>query len=32
VFLFDRAVNGPMAKALGPLAHGYAQFGCRWHP
>jgi len=24
VFLFDRAVNGPMAKALGPLAHGCA--------
>jgi hypothetical protein len=24
VFLFDRAVNGPIAKALGPLAHGYA--------
>jgi len=23
---------GPMAKAPGPLAHGYAQFGCRWHP
>ena len=23
---------GPMAKALGPLAHGYAQFGCRRHP
>ena len=23
---------GPMAKALGPLAHGCAQFGCRWHP
>jgi hypothetical protein len=22
---------GPMAKALGPLAHVYAQFGCRWH-
>jgi len=21
-----------MAKAPGPLAHGYAQFGCRWHP
>jgi hypothetical protein len=23
---------GPTAKALGPLAHGYAQFGCRRHP
>src|SRR6476661_917476 len=23
---------GPMAKAPGPLAHGYAQSGCRWHP
>jgi hypothetical protein len=23
---------GPMAKALGPLAHGQAQFQCRWHP
>src|SRR5262249_27718960 len=23
---------GPMAKALGPLAHGQAQFECRWHP
>ena len=23
---------GPMAKALGPLAHGYAQFRCRSHP
>ena len=23
---------GPMAKAPGPLAHGYAQFGCRWAP
>ena len=22
---------GPMAKAPGPLAHGYAQFGCRWY-
>ena len=22
---------GP-TKAPGPLAHGYAQFGCRWHP
>src|SRR6516165_5931607 len=21
-----------MAKALGPLAHGQAQFECRWHP
>jgi hypothetical protein len=31
-FLFDRAIDGPMAKALGPLAHGYAQFECGWHP
>jgi hypothetical protein len=23
---------GPMAKALGPLTHGHAQFGCGWHP
>jgi len=30
-FLFDLAVNGPMAEALAPLAHGYAQFACRWH-
>ena len=26
-FLFDRAVDDPRAKALGPLAHGYAQLG-----
>jgi hypothetical protein len=32
VFLFDRAVNGPDGQGARPLAHGCAQFGCRWHP
>jgi len=31
-FLFDRALMGPMAKAPGPLANGYAQFGGQWRP
>ena len=32
VFPSIERLMGPMAKALGPLAHGCAQFGCRWHP
>src|SRR5262249_3623230 len=27
VYLFDRAIAGTDAKALGPLAHGHARFG-----
>ena len=30
-FLFGRAVNGPIAKAPGPLANGWAPLGCRQH-
>jgi hypothetical protein len=30
VFLFDRAIARPDAKALGPLAYGYARFPRRW--
>jgi hypothetical protein len=25
-------LKGQITKAPGPLAHGYAQSGCRWHP
>src|SRR5262249_28293871 len=32
VYLFDRAIAGTDAKALGPLAHGHARFGGQWRP
>jgi hypothetical protein len=32
VYLFNRAIAGTDAKALGPLAHGYARFGRQWRP
>jgi hypothetical protein len=31
-FLFDRAVERTNGQGPGPLANGYAQSGCRWHP
>ena len=32
VFPSIERLRGPMAKSPGPLAHGYARCGCRWHP
>ena len=32
VFLFDRAIERSDGQVPGQLAHGYAEFECRWHP